>query len=100
MLTGRDRFDGFCLRVTPACLADRGPGEDDNRRAGSTGGNGKLFGMKWLTWNSGSLGVGTFWLYELDGRSMGVEMAKDGVWAGVCCPLARGVDQASRKWLC
>lgn len=31
---------------------------------------------------------------------MGVEMAKDGVWAGVCCPLARGVAQASRKWLC
>jgi hypothetical protein len=29
---------------------------------------------------------------------MGVERVKDGVWAGVCCPLSCGVAQASRKW--
>lgn len=32
---------------------------------------------------------------------MGVEREKDGVCAGVCCcPLARGVDQASAKLNC
>lgn len=39
----------------------------------------------------------TFRLCDVDGRSIGVEMLKVGVWAGVCCPLTRGVDQASRK---
>lgn len=53
-----------------------------------------------MTWKFGSSGVRTDWLYELDGRSMGVERVKDGVWTGVCCPLTRGVDQASRKCDC
>jgi hypothetical protein len=38
-----------------------------------------------------------FKLYELDGRSMGVESVNEGVWAGVCCPLICGVAQASMK---
>jgi len=29
---------------------------------------------------------------------MGVDTAKDGVCAGVCCPWTLGVDQASVKW--
>lgn len=29
---------------------------------------------------------------------MGVERVKQGVWAGVWCPLTAGVDQASRKY--
>jgi hypothetical protein len=37
------------------------------------------------------------WLCAVDGRSMGVERMKDGVWVGVWCPLTRGVDHASRK---
>ena len=37
------------------------------------------------------------WLYELDGRPIGVESVKEGVCTGVCCPLGRGVAQASRK---
>ena len=39
----------------------------------------------------------TGWLYELDGRSMGVDRANRGAWTGVCCALGSGVAQASRK---
>jgi hypothetical protein len=97
MVTGRCRPRSFAARLSPALLTKLGSGDDDSLLEISTGGKGKLFGTKWLTWNSGSSGVRGFKLYELDGRSMGVERVKDGVWAGVCCPLICGVAQASRK---
>ncbi len=50
-----------------------------------------------MTWNSGSSGVRTELLYELDGQSIGVENVSEGVWTGVCCPFTSGVDVVSRR---
>lgn len=46
MLIGRGRIEGLSLKATSVLLADRGPGEDDSLREGSTGGSGRLFGTK------------------------------------------------------
>lgn len=97
MLTGRGRREGCSLSLTPVFLVESGPGEDDSLWEGSTGGNGRVFETMWWTWKSGSSGLRIVWLYELDGQSTDVARAKDGVCTGVCCPLARGVDQASKK---
>jgi hypothetical protein len=96
MVTGRGR-PRCAAGLTTARLPRLGSGDDDSLLETSTGGRGRLFGTKWLTWNLGSSGVRGFKLYELDGRSMGVESVNEGVWAGVCCPLICGVAQASMK---
>jgi hypothetical protein len=97
MAVGRCRPRWLAAELTPTRLTKLGSGDDDSLLETSTGGKGKLFGTKWLTWNSGSSGVRGFKLYELDGRSLGVERVKDGVCAGVCCPCICGVAQGSRK---
>lgn len=81
----------------PTRLNWLGSGDDDSLREVSTGGNGRFCGAKWLTWNSGSSGVRSAGLYELDGRAPGVESVKDGVCTGVGWSCTRGVAQASRK---
>jgi hypothetical protein len=97
MLWGRGRVEGCSRSKGTAGPFRFGSGEDESLREGSTGGRGRLPVARWLTWNSGSSGVHRVWLRAVGGRSAGVERTKDGVWAGVCCPLTRGVDQASRK---
>lgn len=45
MLIGRACIEG----VTSLFFPDRGPGEDDSLREGSTGGSGRVVEAKWLT---------------------------------------------------
>lgn len=50
ILTGRDRTDGFSLKMAPVLpAAELGLGEDDNLQEGSTGGSGRLVETRWLT---------------------------------------------------
>jgi hypothetical protein len=60
MVAGRCRPSWLAAVFPPTLLTRLGSGDDDSLLETSTGGKGKLFGTKWLTWNSGSSGVRGF----------------------------------------